>query len=165
MGEIVREFRSSIEAGDAIETRPGTGEQAPGGSEITLVISNAIKVPDVEGMSAEKARQALRAAGLNPVDGESVDDSSVSLGDIAKQSPAAGELVNPAADTNVSIHASDSVRVPFMIGKSAESVSRDLEKLGVEVEISGPSDGRVYSQSPSAGTRIRAGDTVKLKTL
>lgn len=165
VGEIVREFSSSIEAGDAIETRPGTGEQAPGGSEITLVISNAIKVPDVEGMSAEKARQALRAAGLNPVDGESVDDSSVSLGDIAKQSPAAGELVNPAANTNVSIHASDSVRVPFMIGKSAESVSRELEKLGVEVEISGPSDGRVYSQSPSAGTRIRAGDTVKLKTL
>lgn len=165
VSDTVQEFNKDVEGGDAIGTRPGEGEEVPGGSEVTLVISNAIKVPDVTGKSESAAREALREAGLTPVDGDPVSDRNVDAGDVAEQSPKPGELVNPAENTQVEIRMSDSARVPFVLGSSAESAKQRLEERGFRVEIDGPSDGIVISQSPSARSWASEGDTVRLRTI
>lgn len=165
VGDTVEEFNNSIEAGEAIDTRPGTGEEVPGGTEVTLVLSNAIKVPDITGLSADKARKTLQDAGLNPVEGDPVDDSSVDAGDIATQSPAAGQLIDPSKNTDVTIQESDAVRVPFVIGSSASSAESKLKAAGFKVEFTGSKKGLVITQSPGPGSRVRVGDTITLGTL
>lgn len=165
VGDVVQEFHEQVEAGDAIETRPGSGQEAPGGSEITLVISNAIKVPDITGLSADKAKEKLREAGLNPVDGDPITDEDVEAGHVASQSPAADQLSNPEDDTNVTIHESDAVRVPFVIGSTSASAKQKLEALGLKVKFSSGSSGLVITQSPGLGSRVRVGDTITLGTL
>ena len=164
VAEIVKEFSKDVEGGKAIGTRPGDGEEVPGGSEITLVISSAIEVPDVTGMSENAARAALRDAGLNPVDGDGIADRSVDAGDVAAQSPEAGTLIDPAEDTNVTIQVSTTQRLPFLLGQTAVEAKRKLEDMGLEVIIDGPADGRVYNTSPSAIAWVSKGDTVTLRT-
>ena len=165
VGDVAKEFSKDVEGGKAIGTRPDGGKQIPSGSEVTLVISSAIKVPDVTGMSEASARAALREAGLNPVDGAKVSDKDVDAGDVAKQSPKAGTLINPAEDTDVTIQVSDAQRLPFLLGMTASEAKQKLEAMGLKVKIDGPSNGRVYSTKPSARAWVTEGDNVTLRTL
>ena len=58
-----------------ISTDPDTDTEVPSGSEVRLVVSSAVTVPDLSGKSMEDAAEALRDAGLNPVTGDAVSDT------------------------------------------------------------------------------------------
>lgn len=165
VGKVQREFNRTHTNGEAIRTRPGAGEKVPSGSEVTLVVSTAIEVPDVTGKSAEDARRLLREAGLNPVDGDTVTDRDVDAGDVAQQSPRAGDIIDPAEDgTDVEIRVSDAVRVPLVIGRPGDTARETLEQRGFRVDVDGPADGVVYSQSPGPGSHRQEGDKIVIKT-
>lgn len=165
VAEETEEFDKDIPAGQAIRTDPKEGSEVESGSEVTLVLSNAIEVPDVAGLSMDDARKALREAGLNPVEGKPVEDSSEDSGNVAQQSPQAGELVDPAKNTNVEILESTSQRVPWTIGLSAEKARQKLEDAGFEVKIKGDPNGLVLGQSPGPGSRSHRGAVVTLTTV
>lgn len=165
VAEETEEFDKDIPAGQAIRTDPKEGSEVESGSEVTLVLSNAIEVPDVAGLSMDDARKALREAGLNPVEGKPVEDSSEDSGNVAQQSPQAGELVDPAKNTNVEIRESTSQRVPWTIGLSAEKARQKLEDAGFEVKIKGDPNGLVLGQSPGPGSRSHRGAVVTLTTV
>lgn len=165
VAEETEEFDKDIPAGQAIRTDPKEGSEVESGSEVTLVLSNAIEVPDVAGLSMDDARKALREAGLNPVEGKPVEDSSEDSGNVAQQSPQAGELVDPAKNTNVEIRESTSQRVPWTIGLSAEKARQKLEDAGFEVKIKGDLNGLVLGQSPGPGSRSHRGAVVTLTTV
>lgn len=165
VAEETEEFDKDIPAGQAIRTDPKEGSEVESGSEVTLVLSNAIEVPDVAGLSMDDARKALREAGLNPVEGKPVEDSSEDSGNVAQQSPQAGELVDPAKNTNVEIRESSSQRVPWTIGLTAEKARQKLEDAGFEVKIKGDPNGLVLGQSPGPGSRSHRGAVVALTTV
>lgn len=165
VAEETEEFDKDIPAGQAIRTDPKEGSEVESGSEVTLVLSNAIEVPDVAGLSMDDARKALREAGLNPVEGKPVEDSSEDSGNVAQQSPQAGELVDPAKNTDVEIRESTSQRVPWTIGLSAEKARQKLEDAGFEVMIKGDPNGLVLGQSPGPGSRSHRGAVVTLTTV
>lgn len=165
VAEETEEFDKDIPAGQAIRTDPKEGSEVESGSEVTLVLSNAIEVPDVAGLSMDDARKALREAGLNPVEGKPVEDSSEDSGNVAQQSPQAGELVDPAKNTDVEIRESTSQRMPWTIGLSAEKARQKLEDAGFEVKIKGDPNGLVLGQSPGPGSRSHRGAVVTLTTV
>ena len=165
VAEETEEFNKDIPAGQAIRTDPKEGVEVESGTEVTLVLSNAIEVPDVQGLSVDDARKALREAGLNPVDGAPVEDSSEDAGDVAEQSPGAGELVDPSRNTDVKIRESTSQRVPWVLGLTAEKARRKLEGAGFEVEIKGDPNGLVLGQSPGPSSRSHRGAVVTLTTV
>ena len=165
VAEETEEFDKDIPAGQAIRTDPKEGSEVESGSEVTLVLSNAIEVPDVAGLPMDDARKALREAGLNPVEGKPVEDSSEDSGNVAQQSPQAGKLVDPAKNTDVEIRESTSQRVPWTIGLSAEKARQKLEDAGFEVKIKGDPNGLVLGQSPGPGSRSHRGAVVTLTTV
>jgi len=165
VAEETEEFDKDIPAGQAIRTDPKEGSEVESGSEVTLVLSNAIEVPDVAGLSMDDARKALREAGLNPVEGKPVEDSSEDSGNVAQQSPQAGKLVDPAKNTDVEIRESTSQRAPWTIGLSAEKARQKLEDAGFEVKIKGDPNGLVLGQSPGPGSRSHRGAVVTLTTV
>nr|WP_255710541.1 MULTISPECIES: Stk1 family PASTA domain-containing Ser/Thr kinase [unclassified Corynebacterium] len=165
VAEETEEFNKDIPAGQAIRTDPKEGVEVESGTEVTLVLSNAIEVPDVQGLSVDDARKALRKAGLNPVDGAPVEDSSEDAGDVAEQSPGAGELVDPSRNTDVEIRESTSQRVPWVLGLTAEKARKKLEGAGFEVEIKGDPNGLVLGQSPGPSSRSHRGAVVTLTTV
>lgn len=165
VGEVENRFDEDVDGGDTIGTDVDAGKKIPGKSPVTLVLSNAITVPDLEGKSAEDAADKLRELGLSPESGEGISDTSVDAGDIAAQEPSAGTRVDPSESTTVTLQESTMVRVPFVIGRSADSARDILEDAGLEVEVEGRDNGRVITQSPAPTSRAAKGDTVTLHTL
>lgn len=165
VAEETEEFNKDIPSGQAIRTDPKEGAEVESGSEVTLVLSNAIEAPDVQGLSIDDARKALREAGLNPVDGAPVEDSSEDSGDVAEQSPGAGELLDPSKNTDVEIRESTSQRVPWVLGLTGERAREKLEDAGFEVEIKGDPNGLVLGQSPGPSSRSHRGAVVTLTTV
>ena len=165
VGEVTERFDEDVDGGDAIGTDVDAGKEIPGKSPVTLVLSNAITVPDLEGKSPEEAAEALHELGMSPETGEGTSDTSVDTGDIAAQEPSSGTRVDPAESTTVTLHESTMVRVPFVIGRSVDSARSILEDVGLEVEIDGRDNGRVITQSPGPNGRAGKGDTVTLRTI
>ncbi|MDN5683877.1 PASTA domain-containing protein, partial [Corynebacterium glyciniphilum] len=165
VGDVERRFDEDVDGGDAIGTDVDAGSEIPGSSPVTLILSNAITVPDLEGMSADEAAAELRDLGLSPGTGDGVSDTSVSRGDIADQEPSAGTRVDPSESTTVTLRESTMVRVPFVIGRSVDSATKALEDEGLKVTVDGRQDGRVITQSPGPTSRAAVGDTVTVRTL
>jgi beta-lactam-binding protein with PASTA domain/serine/threonine protein kinase len=165
VGDVRHRFDADVDGGDAIGTDVDPGSEIPGSSPVTLILSTAVTVPDLEGMSADEAAAELRDLGLSPRTGEGVSDTSVSRGDIAAQEPAAGTRVDPSTSTTVTLRESTMVRVPFVIGRTAQNATKALEDEGLDVTVDGRADGLVITQSPGPASRAAVGDTVTLKTL
>ena len=93
VGRVTEEHTRQSRPGTVIGQHPSSGTQVRSGSAIDLVVAaqqriTVIQVPDVRGMSASRAVQALKEAGLVPVvsnQGESV----------YRQSPSPGTQVQP----------------------------------------------------------------------
>ena len=164
VGETIKEFDPDAAPNTVLRTTPSKGTEVPSKSEVTIVVNNATEVPDITGLSKSEAIAELRDAGLAPVDDGEVYDEDVSGGDVASQSPEAGTVVDPSRDTQVKFKVSNAESVPFVLGMRAAQARERLADAGFEVEISGPEDGLVWSQSPSTGRKAQRGDTVRIST-
>ena len=161
-------YSEDVAKGHVAEVKPAAGSEVQTGSTIVVHMSKGkppVTVPDVQGLSMDDARKALRDAGLNPVDGDPVEDSSEKSGHVAEQSPKAGEQVDPEKNKDVEIRESTSQRVPWVFGLTAERAKEKLEDSGFEVKIKGNPQGFVISQSPGPGSRSHRGATVTLTTI
>jgi serine/threonine-protein kinase len=86
---VVPQPSEDVDAGEVLSQAPGDG-QARRGSQVRLVVSSGpdlIEVPDVIGSSVADARRTLEDAGLR------VRAFSLKIGNVVRQSPAAGERV------------------------------------------------------------------------
>lgn len=163
---IDRRFDDRTDGGDAVGTSPAAGAEVPSGSTVRLIVSSAIKVPDVTGKSESKAQDALRKAGLNPVIGKGTDSASkVSAGDIATQEPSAGTRIDPSQSTTVTLHPSTVSQVPLVIGSTVKEAKKTLTDAGYKVKVTGKSSSgaRVVTQSPGPLTKKPQGTTVEIR--
>ncbi|EWM12703.1 Stk1 family PASTA domain-containing Ser/Thr kinase, partial [Kutzneria sp. 744] len=61
------ESSDTVDPGKVIRTNPPAGTQIAGGgnNQVTVIVSNAVVVPDLKGMSADDARNTLKALNLD----------------------------------------------------------------------------------------------------
>ncbi|NKY49812.1 Stk1 family PASTA domain-containing Ser/Thr kinase [Nocardia vermiculata] len=94
------EFDSKIKSGQVSATDPAAGSNALSGSSVTLILSNAVELPDVTGKNAVSARSQLEGMGLKV---ELTQVFSGDRGTVRMQSPYAGSHVAPGATVTLTV--------------------------------------------------------------
>ncbi|NMD57728.1 MULTISPECIES: Stk1 family PASTA domain-containing Ser/Thr kinase [Tsukamurella] len=159
--ETKQQFDSGTEAGKVFGTDP-SGQVNKGGS-VTLLVSNALTVPDVTGKTAAEAQQLLQRAGLvAELTGETGSGSVVT-----STSPSAGGRVDPA-NKRVTVTMASRVTVPSVTGMNVGQARSVLRDAGLQVKVNGifASDkSQVIWQDPGGGSRVQAGSTVTVTAL
>ncbi|APT85104.1 PASTA domain-containing protein [Corynebacterium aquilae] len=164
VGNTREEFDPNADGGNVAGSSPAAGEELLRGSSVDLIVSTALKVPKVAGLSKDTAEKALQDAGLR-VGSVTYSDKPARAATVVESYPAAGERVDPAyPDVDLVLPAK--VQVPSVTGKKVKDARSVLEKAGFKVDADGAGDGaRVITTSPKSGEDAAAGSTVVLKTL
>jgi serine/threonine-protein kinase len=170
---IHKVFNEDAPAGLVISQKPTAGHTVPGGTKVTLEVSEgpAIRtVPDLKGLPLEGAAFRLGQAGLALGKLSLTDDASVPQGSVISTNPPAGQ--QRQRDTPVDIVVSSgapAVGVPDLTGVDQKTATDRLTAVGLlagEViqvgTVADPLDGKVISQVPAAGTLLKPGQVVTL---
>ncbi|RDI49880.1 Stk1 family PASTA domain-containing Ser/Thr kinase [Nocardia mexicana] len=89
------EFDPKVKSGDVVGTDPAAGTSLLSGATVTLLVSNAVQVPDVGGKSVSAARSELEGLGLQVVLSNIFTGND--RGTIRGQTPIAGAHVEPGS--------------------------------------------------------------------
>lgn len=170
LGEVAytSDIPAGIEEGQVVTQRPTAGEEVDQGTSVDVVVAGKaeVTVPDVVGMTAEEAADALGAAGLEAKSIEVEHDAEA--GTVVDQAPEAGSKVAPGSEVTVMVSAGPvATSIPNVIGLSEEDAKAALEGAGYQVETKTTYDerfeeGLVVSQAPEAGTAAEAGTLVTI---
>jgi serine/threonine-protein kinase len=167
IGSVTKTFDGRTEPGRVLRTEPTVGSTAARGSAVALTVADSITVPDVRGKSTEDAIAAMRDAGFSVTVGDPAFDANIDAGNILRTDPAAGTRVDRTG-AKVFLVPSNAVRVPDLSDLRVQDAERQLQDLGLRIDVTsffGGDDGRVWSQSPTAGNRIQPGGTVAVYVL
>ncbi len=171
VGPITERTSDEYEAGLVIEQSPEEGDEAPEGSEVSLVISlgpDVSEVPDLVGMTESDALRVVRQAGFE-IDIQREYNSDVPDGQVFRQAPEAGEMAPPETVITIVVsRGTQLVRVPDVVGKSRADATSELQDAGFRVNATEEfsdtvAKDRVISQSPEGGVSLDAGSTVTIR--
>lgn len=169
VGEVTERF-DVAEEGTVIDQAPVDGK-LEWGESVDLVVSKgpqSIGVPDVTGMTVEKAKETLIAAGFQVAVTEVYSDD-VAPGKVVGTSPAGGAEA-PEGST-IEIQKSmgpefEELIMPDVRNMSLDAARSKLEGLGLRVSVqevtSGCTNGTVVDTDPLPGTKVRENDRVAL---
>ncbi|WP_405556320.1 Stk1 family PASTA domain-containing Ser/Thr kinase [Streptomyces sp. NBC_01171] len=171
VGSVKRAYSDTVDRGTVISTDPSAGSRVRGHASVGLTVSlgpRTVSVPRVEGQPLERARERLKAAGLEPgmVTREFSDE--VGRGSVIGTTPDAGTERHAGSAIALVVSKGAPVDVPDVSGEDVESARQDLTDAGLKVKIAAQrvnSDydrGQVALQSPEAGAQGADGDTVTL---
>ncbi|GAA4286116.1 Stk1 family PASTA domain-containing Ser/Thr kinase [Georgenia daeguensis] len=171
---VSRSHHDDVEAGRVISTDPGPGAEVHKDGRVRLSVSLGIlmlTVPDVAGLEAAAAAEAVEAEGL-PV-GSTTEQyhGSVPAGTVISSSPEAAEQV--AHDTPIDLVVSagrEPVELPDVTGLARAEAVAALESAGLaagevtEEHSDTVPAGAVIAQAPPAGSaQLYRGDSVDLR--
>lgn len=154
-----------------ISQEPKSGARIRNGGTVEVVVSlgaDTITVPDVKDMNVEEATFALARAGLELGTITKVFSDDVPVDKVIRQNPRSGKEAEKGAEVNLVVSKGLSLTaVPNVIGRDQDVAENLIKQKGFRVAVtSEPSDdtteGEVITQSPEAGTRLKAGATVTL---
>jgi beta-lactam-binding protein with PASTA domain len=165
VGEVKRRFDGTVPVDHVIAVRPDTA-RLPEGTSVTLIVSDGPKpvaIPDVRGMTEDRALAALAAAHFQ-VNIEEDFSKEVARGNAMGTDPAAGTEVPPAETIVLTVSLGpEFFDCPDFFGMSVDAARALAESRGLEftaLQVPGSSGSNIVSQIPRAGTRIRYGTTV-----
>lgn len=156
-------------AGQVCRQEPEEGVKLAKGETVSVWISSGVgkvKVPNVVGLDQVEAAARLAALGLNPKPRSEAAPDAVP-GTVLRQSPAAGEMVDPGSTVVIVIATeAETVVVPRLVGYTVESATAYLESMGLsytiqEVDSTYPG-GTVVNQDPQPGREVEPGYKVTL---
>lgn len=165
----IKEYNTTIAAGQVISVSPEAGKPLPHNEVITLHISNGpepITVPNVVGKSEADALQTLGDLELSLKTTEAFSET-VTKGEIISQDPKAGSSGLRGQELRVEISKGpQKLTVPDLVGKKVKDAESQLQELGL-VPQSRPlftffGGETVTSQEISPGTKVDPGTTIKL---
>lgn len=170
IGTTTEVYDDSTDEGRVVSTDPPAGTTAEKGSAINLNISKGkgqVEVPDLNGMNADQAKQALTKAGLTASQGTAVASDEVAKDKVATQDPAAGTKVEKGSTVTFSLSSGpESVSIPDITGMSEKEAQAALSNAGLTGSLSDRkasdkvAEGDIISQSPSAGKKVSKGSKV-----
>lgn len=167
------EFSETAPKDTVVSSDPEPGGKLREGAAISVSMSKGPErypVPDVIGQSVAEATAAIEAAKLviGSTTTEKYDDT-VPVGMVASTDPAVGTQVKPGTPVSVALSKGPKpVPIPDVAGKSAKSVTKQLEAAGLKVQIASEENsmkiakGDVISSSPKSGEVVPSGSTVQL---
>jgi serine/threonine-protein kinase len=157
--------------GEVVDQDPGPNEEAPRGSEVTLVVSKGPAdrpVPDVVGRTIAEASNLLGQAGFT-VNQTSEPSTTVEEGIVIRTDPPA-DTVRPkgSAVTVVVSSGPPETTVRDVVGQTEQNARSILEGQGFVVVVEQrptndeSQDGRVVDQDPNGNTSARTGSEVTI---
>jgi eukaryotic-like serine/threonine-protein kinase len=171
VGDVTERPDPDFDEGIVIESNPVAGVEIGAAIPVHLVVSSGpeeVTVPDVTNMTEREAITELTRLGLLfDVNEEFSED--VARGIVIRQDPAPGAeaIVGDTVVIVVSL-GPEPVEVPNLSNMTEEEARQALEGVNLVLNVSNTrqpvadqtQDGRVVSQTPSAGTTIDQGDPV-----
>ncbi len=160
----------TVGVGLVISQSPSGETQASSGSAIELVISagpEPIEMPEVIGLSRDRAEGILEGLGLEVSSTQDFDDL-VEVGFVVSQVPPAGSDINPGRDVLLVIsQGSATYTVEDLSGRPIAEAIDALEQAGMQVQVIRLNSfdfeiGLVISTEPAAGTTTDRGNSVTL---
>ena len=127
-----------------------------------------VTVPDFRGMTYADAQTEAEKKGLKLENKGEVSSDDYDEGEIANQDPESGKEVEEGTTIGVVIsNGKGSVAVPNVTGDSEDDAVSALEKEGFKPNKTYAYDdsveeGKVISQTPSAGDKAKTGDTITI---
>jgi stage V sporulation protein D (sporulation-specific penicillin-binding protein) len=130
---------------------PDTGETSGSPAEDVILVT----VPDIEGMSWEKAESRLLRVGL-------VCDFQGTEGPVLRQYPDAGEKILPGSTVRAfrASGSAEQIKVPDVRGMTMRASAEILEMYGLRMLPTG--SGTARAQEPEPGTRVEKGTTIQV---
>ncbi|MGH3517861.1 MAG: PASTA domain-containing protein [Haloechinothrix sp.] len=161
-------YHQSVPEGAVVAVDPEPGTPLKIGQTVRLGLSKGRPpnpVPDVAGMSKDKAFTTLREAGFEPYDAGEEFSAEVAKGKVVRTDPAKG--ATPEGDKpRVGVFLSNAVEVPHVVGRPLQVAERRLADAGLQAVVEGGRGGRiawVVGQNPGEGTRVEPGSKVRLQ--
>jgi len=159
-----------VASGLVIGTTPPRGTIVSKGSRVSVFVSSgaeSVAVPNVVHKPSAEAVKILTHQGLQPTT-QSEASETVGKGLVVSTDPTAG--VGLQIGSPVTVFVSTGPReasVPNVTGEPQASATATLSAAGLKVvsvkrEVAEPAPGAVISQSPAAGTQVKAGSTVTI---
>ncbi|MFQ3560411.1 Stk1 family PASTA domain-containing Ser/Thr kinase [Streptomyces gramineus] len=177
--EVRRQVRESGQhAGTVLEQHPSAGTEVQKSATVTLVVAGAaesrapVTVPDVVGLTCEKATALMRAEGLAGHCAKRTTDDPDRVGEVISTTPGANQQVARKTEVRMFIgvarRETGQVAVPDLDGEPLSTARVLLRQAGLTVgDISGSQDprSRVVFSDPSEGTRVDRARAVGLVTI
>jgi len=163
---------ATVAKGHVISSDPAGGASVNPGSEVKLVVSagpDTVAVPNVVGLTEDRARQTLGDAGFTGVSSGPVD-SLEDEGKVVAVDPAEGQQA--AKNTTIRLKVSTgTIKVPDVTGKTEDEARKVLTDAGfsagqiqrADADAGTAAPGTVVGTDPGAGTAVGRGDTITLK--
>ncbi|MDO5454694.1 MAG: Stk1 family PASTA domain-containing Ser/Thr kinase [Corynebacterium sp.] len=169
--EVETEPSPEVERGLVTGTDPAAGSMLRPGTTVTLAVSSGPEitdVPNLTGMTAQEAQEALDDAGLllnSQVNEERSD--SVEAGRVLSQNPAAGSQISKGTPVSITVSAGPNlITVPSLRGMQLEEAQATLGSLNLTAEVtyldSASPEGQVL-RVIDAGAQVAPGSTVTLE--
>jgi eukaryotic-like serine/threonine-protein kinase len=143
---------------------PHMGADLPRGGVIYVVISRGkprIEVPDLTGMTVERAIRELERFGLSGSVEKSVYSDRYDKNIVVTQNPAALEVVSPGRKVLLIISkGTEKIEVPNLVGKTEEDAQKIAKEKGLKVSVSDRQfsyaypDRTIISQKPVPGSMV-----------
>lgn len=143
---------------------PASGVSAPASASASpspvSAAARHVTVPDVVGLSAEAARDALGEAGLT-LDVAATQDGPGQAGSVLSSEPAAGHAVTPGSAVVVAV-ASGSTVIPEVRGLTATQAVATASAAGLQVESALDGAATVTRQDLEPGGRVVVGALLRI---
>jgi beta-lactam-binding protein with PASTA domain len=165
VGSVKHRFDADVPAGHVIGLRPDES-RLPQGSSVTVIVSDGpepVAIPDIAGMTEDKAVAALTAKGFEVVVEEDFS-KNVARGRAIGTDPAAQTELQPGETIVLRISLGpEYFDAPDLQGMSVEAARNLAESMGLRLtalQVPGSSGSNIVSQLPPGGTRVRYGSTI-----
>jgi serine/threonine protein kinase/beta-lactam-binding protein with PASTA domain len=166
-------FSDKVPQGKVVTLKPAPGTQVKVGSTVIIVRSKGAEpkpVPNVAGKTKDEAFAELTSLGFEPVEGQPEKAGNVEGGRVVRTDPPANTVVQPGANKRVTVVLSSApatVTVPQVEGKKLRDAKKQLEDLGLKVELQFSRNGNstVVNQSVRSGTKVEKGSRITLTSL
>lgn len=164
---IKYEDNDTVQKGIVISQNPESGTIKSPGDEVTIIVSNggsSFEMPDVTGMTSDKAYDTLTSRGISVSIQYEYRDSEANI--VLGQSIPAGNDVRPGDSVYLTVSTSEKlISVPSVVGKNKDSAENTLKSAGFKVKQNSQysntvPEGNVISQQPASGSQQKKDSVV-----
>jgi serine/threonine-protein kinase len=163
---VKHEFSETV-GKDVVLKREPDGAELPGGSTITLTVSDGPAPREINswvGKPASEAKKGIEAAGLKYKEADGYSDT-VAVGSVISTNPAAGAKVPKGGTVTVTVCRGPlTVTVPNVVGMNASQGIEKLKAAGFTIgQVAGPrKKQQILFQDPNGDTKAPRGSAVNL---
>jgi serine/threonine-protein kinase len=164
-----RTTANEVEVGTVLESNPASGARVDEGTAVDLVVGAApdtVGVPNVVGLSEDRARSTLEDAGFTSINSRQVQ-SLEDEGTVVSIDPAEGAQVSPSTPITLEV-STGTITMPDVRNQQEAAATQALADVGLtnvtttEVESDQPA-GTVLGTDPAPGNQVGAGTRITLQ--